>query len=565
MKASDYIAEELHRQGVPVIFEMIGGMITHLIDSIHLKDQIQIVSVHHEQTAGFAAEAVGRMNGVPGVALATSGPGATNLVTAIGSCYFDSIPTVFITGQVNTTELSTDLPIRQQGFQETDIVSIVKPITKGAWQVSAVDELPEMLMKAFALAKEGRPGPVLLDIPMDIQRMDVEVPDVTVETALFPVSNVDAFSERVAEMFQGLERPLILVGGGVRSAGLSPEFIEMAEASGIPVVMSLMGLDTLPFDHPQRVGMVGTYGNRWANQALMKSDGLLVLGSRLDVRQTGADATLFKEGRPIFHIDCDSGQLNNRVVGCDVCEANLSEALPALKMYFQRLEQPSRSDWRQWVSARREQFADVRELSGCEGINPNELMHQLSRVSSPAAAYVADVGKNQMWAAQSLELQTGQRLLLSGGMGSMGFALPAAIGCVFASNRPVVCIAGDGGMQCNLQELETVISHKLPVKIVVLDNESLGMVGQFQEDYFESRMRSTVWGYSAPNFEAVALAYGIEARALKSPEETEEALAWLWADPNTPALLHVKIDVNTKVFPKAAYGRAIDDMDPKLD
>lgn len=565
MKASDYIADVLQAKGVSLVFELIGGMITHIIDSLDQQGHIKIISMHHEQAAGFAAEAVGRMTGVPGVALATSGPGATNLVTAIGSCYFDSVPAVFITGQVNTTELSDSRAIRQQGFQETDIVSIVKPITKAAWLVKTAKELPLVLDAAFRIAREGRPGPVLVDIPMDIQRADIELPNELhpdIETRRDDTSI--EFAQRVVQALQQSERPLILAGGGLRSAGVVAQFREMADLLNVPVACSLMGLDALSTSHPLRIGMLGTYGNRWVNQAVMESDVLLVLGSRLDVRQTGADVDAFKGNRRIYHVDCEPGQLNNRVTGCDVCVAGLSDFIGAMLSAAARAPCLERAAWKEWISGRRRLASDVAELKGCKGINPNSFMHALSAASAKASAILADVGKHQMWAAQSVELHADQRFLVSGGMGSMGFALPAAIGAALSSGKPVVMVAGDGGMQCNIQELETICLHNIPVKMVVLNNNSLGMVGQFQEEYFDSRMRSTVWGYSAPDFEAVAHAYRIPARTIRLPEEVDAAVQWLWSNPEAPSLLNVIIDVGTKVLPKATFGRPLNDMEPRL-
>ena len=294
----------------------------------------------------------------------------------------------------------------------------------------------------------------------------------------------------------------------------------------------------------------------------MKSDWLLVLGSRLDVRQTGADAASIANNKKIFHIDCDEGQINNRVKGC---VSLVSQLKPAIKNFINNLSvKKPNEDWLKEILELSKQYCDLRELRNCNGINPNHFIHSLSKHSHKAKTFLADVGKHQMWTAQSIELEASQRLLLSGGLGSMGFALPAAIGSAFATGRPVVCILGDGGLQCNIQELEAISHHKLPIKIIVLNNESLGMVGQFQEDYFESRMQSTVWGYSAPDFEAVGKAYKIDSKTLNNPAELDDALRWLWSSPNTPNLLNVMIDQNTKVYPKAAYGRAIDDMDPPI-
>jgi len=567
MKGSDFIARFLRRQGVEVVFELIGGMITHLIDSLYQEGGIKIVSMHHEQSAGFAAEAVGRISGVPGVALATSGPGATNLVTAVASCYFDSIPTVFITGQVNTNELSADKAIRQQGFQETDIVSIVKPITKGTWLVTDAAEIPAVFRAAFRLALEGRPGPVLIDLPMDVQRTEiVDCADGSEEERRDPAEAIPHFVDKALNALAVAERPLIVAGGGIRSSGAIDGFRALVDGLGIPVVQTLMGLDTLPFSHPLRMGMMGTYGNRWVNQAIMQSDCLLVLGARLDVRQTGADAEGFKGGREIFHVDCIETQINNRVQGCVPCVAHLADFFEvALGKINAGSGTPTRSAWlgsiRQWRNA----SPDTGELLGCRGINPNRFLHQLSACSAAAGSVVADVGKNQMWVGQSMELAKGQRMLMSGGLGSMGFGLPASIGSAFATGKPVVLIVGDGGLQCNIQELEILHSHHLPVKVLVFNNKSLGMVRQFQTEYFEGRVQSTVWGYHSPDFEAVSAAYGIPARTIDHEEEIPEALKWLWENPSEPALLTVMLDMETKVFPKVSFGRPIDDMDPKKD
>ena len=566
MKVSDYIVRFLHKQGVEVVFELIGGMITHLIDSLHREGKIKIVSMHHEQAAGFAAEAIGRIKGVPGVALATSGPGATNLVTAIGSCYFDSVPAVFITGQVNTTELSEDTAIRQQGFQETDIVSIVKPITKGAWLVKDATQIPAVFSKAFRLALEGRPGPVLIDLPMNVQRMDIAAKIDGFEEQQ-PVQD-EAISRFVDEAFAALasaERPLLVAGGGIRSSRAAEGFRVMADGLGVPVAQTLMGLDTLPFSHPLRIGMMGSYGNRWVNQAIMQSDCLLVLGARLDVRQTGADVEGFKGVRRIFHVDCIEAQINNRVKGCIPCVAHLADFFEIARGKLSATGSSGRAAWMDAIRCWRDAAPDTEELRGCKGINPNRFLHQLSACSAEAGAVVADVGKNQMWVGQSMELADGQRLLMSGGLGSMGFGLPAAIGANFATGKPVVSINGDGGMQCNLQALEVVSSHCLPLKMVVFNNKSLGMVSQFQDEYFESRMQSTVWGYSAPDFEAVSKAFGIPARTISATGEIPDALEWLWKNPGEPALLVVMVDIDTKISPKVAFGRAIDDMDPKRD
>ncbi|MHB0875275.1 MAG: thiamine pyrophosphate-binding protein [Anaerolineae bacterium] len=564
MKASDYVASFLAAQGVEYVFEMIGGMITHLVDSIHRQGRIRLVSVHHEQAAAFAAEAAARMTGVPGVAMATSGPGATNLLTGIASCYFDSTPAVFITGQVNRGEQKGDRPIRQLGFQETDIVPMAAPVTKAAWGIRSAEELPARLRSAFQLALEGRPGPVLLDIPMDVQRLEITDPSpATVPESVLAPADCQTVAELLAILGRA-ERPLILAGGGLRASRSVDLFREFVERSGVPVVTSLMGLDALAYDHPQRVGFIGTYGNRWANMTLGSCDVLLVLGSRLDIRQTGADIGAFQQGRTILHVDCDSPELNNRLQGCQAVVSHLRPFLTAAVAVLGGEALPPRSGWQRQIESWRLRWPDTAELPNVSGINPNILMHELSARSRPAAAFTVDVGQHQMWAAQSLEVGTDQRFITSGGMGAMGFALPAAVGVALAGRgRPVVAIAGDGAFQVNVQELQTVAHHALPVKMVVINNGALGMVRQFQQEYFEGRCQSTVWGYSAPDFTRVAQAYGIPARSVADPAGVGAGLDWLWEAPGCPALLQVMVDASTNTYPKISFGQPLTRMEPK--
>jgi acetolactate synthase-1/2/3 large subunit len=566
MITADYISRFLQQQGIPCVFELVGGMITCLLDSLHRQGRIRIVTMHHEQAAGFAAEAVGRLTGVPGVALATSGPGATNLLTAIGSCYFDSSPAVFITGQVNRNEQKGPRAIRQQGFQETDIVSMAKPITKGAWQVREARDVLRLLGEAFQLARAGRPGPVLLDIPMDVQRE--EIPDTTASCAAVEAPTAERpDAALIAELLGALStarRPLILAGGGLRSAHAVELFRTFVAKTRVPVVYSLMGVDALPFGDPLRVGMIGTYGNRWANLALGRADLLLVLGSRLDVRQTGSDLAAFKGDRAVYHVDIDPEEINNRVRGCRGIVSGLREFLAGIQQAAEAVAFPDWSEWVAEIASARQRMPDTAELDGVPGINPNGFMHELSRTMTAAAAYVVDVGQNQMWAAQSLEVHEGQRFLTSGGMGSMGFALPAGVGAALAlPGRPVVVIAGDGGFQCNIQELQTVIRNRLPLKMVVIDNGCLGMVRQFQQCYFEGRYQSTLWGYSAPDFTRVAAAYGISARTVKDPGEVSAAVKWLQEEGMSPALLQVVVDPMANAYPKIAFGKPITEMEPE--
>lgn len=570
MRVADYLGKYLQKQGITHVFELVGGMITVLLDSIEQNTDVHIISMHHEQGAAFAAEGWARITGLPGVAFATSGPGATNLLTGIGSCYFDSVPAVFITGQVNRHEQKGNLAVRQLGFQETDIISMAVPITKAAWQVNDPETFPELLHKAFQLALEGRPGPVLIDIPMDVQRIDIgepEIPNVTRSVAPAEARVEQVFFKDLGIALQKTERPLILAGGGIRSAQAAELFVKFAEMIRVPVVWSLMGSDLIPYSHDLRVGMIGSYGNRWANLAIGEADLLIVLGSRLDVRQTGALAVEFKGKKEIFHVDIEQAEMNNRVKGCQTLQSHLIPFFNnAIKQQTQWFSKKSFENWSNHLKETEISYSDLLELKNVVGINPNTFIHLLTQRAAEEAigSYVVDVGQHQMWAAQSVEIQEQQRFLTSGGMGSMGFALPAAIGAAFATKKPTVVIAGDGGFQCNIQELQTIVRNNLAIKLIIINNKTHGMVRQFQGSYFKNRYQSTLIGYSAPDFVKVAEAYGIPAKKVTSEMELSDALEWLWREPSKLQLLEVSIDTFTNVYPKIAFGQPITGMEPEF-
>ena len=562
MKVSDFIAEFLEKKGIKSVFELSGGMITHILDSLNQKTAINIITMHHEQAAAFAAEGYARVSGLPGIALATSGPGATNLLTGIGSCYFDSTPAVFITGQVNRHELKGDRGIRQLGFQETDIVSMATPITKGCFHISDPNTIPTIFEQAFKIALEGRPGPVLIDIPMDVQRTQIEPEFFQTERIEHPDIDFLVFQNLIQDIKQA-KRPLVLSGRGIKASNSQSLFDQFIHKTKVPVITTLLGLDTIAYDDLQRVGFIGSYGNRWANIAFGECDLLIVLGSRLDIRQTGAD-TKFIENRKIYHIDCEKAEINNRVKGCEAIISDLNSFFIDFEKTTAKLSFDFPEVWMNHINDLKQTWPDIKELTP-KGINPNVFMHLLSSQSQKAKAYLADVGSHQMWSAQSLEIGKDQHFLTSGGMGAMGFSLPAGIGaCIAMDNEPVVVIIGDGCMQINIQELQTIVRNKLPIKIIVLNNETLGMIRQFQDSYFESRYQSTYWGYDAPDFAKVSIAYGIDAKTIHNQEEINDAIDWLWTDENTakPQLLQVMIDPHTNTYPKIAFGRPITEMEP---
>lgn len=562
--AAEYIADFLEKKGVTHVFELTGGMVSHLLDAIHLKTNIKLVSVHHEQAAGFAADAYARQKGIPGIAIGTSGPGAINLLTGLGNCYYDSVPAIFITGQVNTYERKGNKQIRQLGFQENEIVPMAAPVCKKAIEVVNLEDIPQIFEDAYKTALDGRPGPVLIDLPMDFQRSFLIIDEKTDTPTYYNFDDTDnSLLKSTFDHIRNAKRPIILAGRGIKAANALGKFQFMVENTKIPVVTSLNGLDVLPYNHPQRIGFIGVYGNRWANIALYESDLIIVLGSRLDIRQTGADVKAFQENKKIIHVDIDPNEINNRLTDCLGIHSNLSSFLDNLSSLLSNYKPNGYEEWYNCIFNNRIKFQDVSELKNINGINPNILLHLVSKYSKEAIAYIADVGNHQMWCAQSLELEKHQSFLTSGGMGAMGYALPAAMGVCFAENfKPVVCIAGDGGFQINIQELQTIVHHNLPIKIIVLNNQSLGMIRQFQDSYFEQRHVSSEMGYSAPDFEKIAKAYDIDACTISTIEESDNALTKMWANPNKPFLLQVLISPNTKAYPKIEFGNPIHIMEP---
>ena len=579
LKASDFIALYLEARGVTHVFELVGGMITHLLDSISEKANVSIISCHHEQAAAFAAEGYARISGVPGVALATSGPGATNLLTALGSCYFDSTPTVFITGQVNTHELKGERNIRQLGFQETDIVAIATPICKSSIQVQRVAELPEILDFAFQRALEGRQGPCLVDIPMNIQSevidddfaqhclMAARLASTKAKEFSQLVINPQPLEEQLISLLREIKqakRPLMLMGGGCAAFLNRKAALRIVDQLGLPVVFSLMAVDLLPQSHPQRVGFIGSYGNRWANKILGRADLLVVIGSRLDIRQTGANVESFCEDKQIWQIDFDEAELGVRIQP----QHSICSSIHSVASCLSRL--PRNNETQEHVAW----FEHIKELKGkypawCEypaeagEVNPIQLLQKLSNQILGSCHYITDVGQHQMWAAQCLHFKQGDRFLTSGGMGAMGFGLPVALGSAFANPDVMsVLVSGDGSFQLNIQELETVRRNHPNLKIILFNNRCHGMVRQFQETYFNDRLRSTVEGYSAPNFVAICSAYGIPARGLNFTDQVDESLSWL-IHTKGPALLEVPLSVRSKAYPKLAFGRRFGEMEPE--
>lgn len=564
MKISDYVINFLLDKKIDKVFGYIGGAVAHIYHSIDTNDNIEIINCIHEQGASFAAEGYSRITGKSGVTLATSGPGATNLITSIGSCYFDSVPTLFITGQVNTYEYKYDKPVRQIGFQETDIVSIVKPIVKYAVMVDKTENIRYELEKAYYISQHGRKGPVLVDIPMDIQRSEADIDSLksffeSEEYQQFKTLSNYHITEAI-DMLNNSKRPVVLIGGGVRISNAQHELLEFLKKYHFPVVYSLMGKDAISEDYENNMGLIGSYGNRYGNLTLANSDLILVIGSRLDTRQTGTSLDTFAREAKIIQVDIDRNELGSKI------KIDL-EIYSDAKEFLQKINTKSLKinikDWLNHLNIYKTKFSSTIGIDNKEKI-PNLVVSKISKFLVDDVVCV-DVGQHQMWTAQSLNTKLQQRVLFSGGMGAMGFALPCSIGACIASNKRTIVIAGDGGIQMNIQELEVIKRRNLPIKIFVLNNKNLGMVRQFQELYFDKRYLGTVDDYSVPDLESIAKAYGIDSRSITNMSNLDKELENIFSS-DKPELINIELPIQmTTVEPKLIVNKPIEDMHPFLD
>ena len=568
MKVSDYIINFLAEKNIDKAFGYVGGAIAHLYDSLDKHHSIEIVNTINEQSAGFAAEAYARVTGKTGAALATSGPGATNLVTPIGSCFFDSVPALFITGQVSTREYKYDNPARQIGFQETDIVSVVKPITKYAVLIDDLKNLRYEMEKAYFITQEGRKGPVLVDIPSNLQFQSFEPKN---ESSFFDSEEYRSYLEKnsfsiengikgIVELLGKSQRPVILAGGGVRLSEAEKELQEFLKKTGIPIVYSLMGKDIVKSDYKYNLGFIGGYGNRYGNLTLANADLLLVLGSRLDGRQIGNPQTFAREAK-IVQVDIDPHELGKKMDADILVRSDIKEFLAALNKETVKC---AIEPWHKKVLEYKAKFPSTMGAKE-ETIIPNKIVSTISKNMKDDDIVCVDVGQHQMWAAQSFEIVKNQRILFSGGMGAMGFALPAAIGATLGTGKRSIVIVGDGGFQMNLQELEIVKRRKLPIKIFIFDNASLGLVRMQQKQYDEENFVGTEKDYSAPNFKAIGEAYGIQSHEVSGLEDIEKLIESSMQNDDSE-LIDIRLsESKNRLEPIVTIDRPMEDMYPFMD
>ena len=566
MKSSDYIATFLRDQGIDTVFGYMGGMITHLADSLDKCQGIQFIQTYHEQTASMAAEGYAIGSDGIGCAISTSGPGATNMITGIADAYFDSVPVLYITGQVNSYEYKYDKPIRQQGFQETDVVNIVKPITKYAVLVDDAQNLRYELEKAVYIAKEGRKGPVLLDITMDVQRTDVVPEKLGGYDARSSKNNYDDVGlEALWNVIEKAKSPIVLLGGGCQTKETSQLLNNFFSANQIPVVTSLMGRGAMDETYKYYIGMVGSYGNRCANITISQADLLLVLGSRLDTRQTGAKIDSFLKDGHIIHVDIDENELmHHRIENQLHVRMTVADFLKIIKSNHISFH-PSLK-WLDYVVRIKEQYNQNREIDRfVENKAPYRFIQALNQIMEEGDIVTTDVGQNQMWAAQTINLKKGMKFITSGGLAPMGYSMPAAIGLNFAdATHKTYCICGDGGFHMSSQSLGVIAQYHLPIKIMIMNNTSLGMITQFQHLYFENRMVGTTrdGGYVVPNLEYMVKAYGLRYARIQS-DDLQDNSRFKGIVENSDVVEYF-IEGLTTVCPKLEYNQPIENPLPFL-
>lgn len=557
MKVTDYIVEFLIKQGVTDIFGYPGGVICHLIDSARkYTDKISIHSNYNEQASSFSACGFAQESHNVGVAFSTSGPGATNLVTGIANAFYDSTPTVFFTGQVDTYGLKYDLPIRQRGFQETDIVSIVKSITKYAVRVDDPLKIKYELEKSFYLAKSGNPGPVLLDLPADVQRAEIE--ENKLEGYLNIESNDcnDCDIKILLEMLKISNRPCLLIGNGVKQSGATRAIRDLIRKLRIPSVFSMPAFDVLPFNDKYNFGFIGANGHRYANFVVGKSDLIVSIGSRMDLKQVGFDRAKFAPQANIVRIDIDRGTLSHKVHDNEmiIC-ADLTEFVP--KMISSLTECDLEKN--KWVKV----CSKIRTLlRGYDSEKYHELIGAFSEWLPDNTILTLDVGQSQVWCCQYFKIKNNQKVHMSAGLGSMGYSLPAAIGAYFAGRKIVFSFNGDGGIQMNLQELQFLCRDKIPIHVVIINNHSLGMIRSFQEANFEKNYTLTVEsrGYSVPDFSKLAHCYGLQYFMIEKKDDLKSIVI----DFNKPSIIEIKIPDITNLNPNFGRSGFIQDQRPNL-
>ena len=566
MTGSEYIVDFFTKIGVTKVFTVTGGACAFIIDAIARNNEIDYVCFQHEQSAAMAADASWRVSRIPGVTLATSGPGATNLITGIACSYFDSIPTIHITGQVNKSESASFLGanVRQAGFQETNIVDMVKPITKYAVQVSNGIELVDELNKAYKISMSGRMGPVLIDVPMNVQKEIIKNPVPFIKN--FKVSQTDTIDYLEIKSFVNLElkkasRPLVLIGAGVGLSNAQDEILKWLDINEIPFVTSWGGSQYIDHNLENYYGNIGVYGNRGANFIVQNCDCLLVLGSRLDSRQRSGNADSFAPNANIIVVDIDYEELKKynsdryKIFQLD---------LKLFTRIFNKLDTPSLNDnYKSYLLKMKKKYFGKNESTFSKKNNtlsPYEVVKKVNELIDDNAIVIPECGANLCWVYQVFSRRN-HTIFTAFGNSPMGYTLPATIGgALLTKGKQVIGLVGDGGFQMNIQELQTMIYYKLDITIIILNNYGYGIIKQFQDSYFEGRYEATGRGYSQPDFDKICNAYGVKYYFIENLKDLKQSIF----SKKGIKIVDVSLDPNTLIEPKLEMGNPINNQFPYL-
>ncbi|MDA9162355.1 thiamine pyrophosphate-binding protein [Candidatus Pelagibacter ubique] len=576
MNLSDYVLYFLEKKKVNNVFTITGGAICFLMDAFSRNKNMKYTAVAHEQAAAMMADSYSRLGPNFSATMVTSGPGATNLLTGIACSWFDSIPSLHICGQVNRHELASfgksTKKVRQVGFQETDIVSMSKPITKFAYQLKNENEIRYILEKAFYLSQEGRPGPVLIDIPMNLQRKIIDPKKLKSFFAKKKSPKKQKLINQINKIlsqFKKSKRPVIIIGGGIRISKTNKELIFFLKNMNIPIVTTWSGIDAITHDHKNYIGCIGVYGSRAANFVIQNSDFVLSLGSRLDTRVTGGVPKNFARNAIIASVDIDKYELNKKR-GLKI-EIKINESLKDFFINFRKTAKDiniNKADWVQKSILWKKKYPIVLDINRKQKkyVNPYFFMEKLSKYLKSDDIVIADDGAHLTWTIQALKVLKKQRLFSAFGNSPMGYAFPASIGASIAlKKKRIICIDGDGSIQINIQELQTMVSNQLPIKIIIMNNDGYGIIKQFQELYLNKRYEAvdSYKGVTNPNFSKILKAYGVKYSEIKNNFEIDKILSKTIKS-DKAEFINIFVKPDQKIIPKLTFGSPLEDLSPKL-
>ncbi len=564
LSGGEMLIRALHDEGVEIIFGYPGGAVLHIYDAIFHQDKVEHILVRHEQAATHAADGYARSSGKPGVVLVTSGPGATNAVTGIATAYMDSIPMIVISGQVDSRMIGTD------GFQETDMVGISRPVVKHSFMVREAQDIPLIVKKAFHIATTGRPGPVVIDIPKDATDPKVKQPyeypeDIKLRSYAVPAKGHSGQIKKAVDALLTAKRPMIYTGGGVIQGNASKQLSELTRKLGFPITNTLMGLGAYPASDKQFLGMLGMHGTYEANMAMHYCDVLLGIGARFDDRVTNSDTSKFCPDATILHVDIDPASIS-KTVTADVPIVGsvapvLEEMIDQIGKSDKKVDKKALEVWWSQIDQWREKDCLKVTPSAESIIMPQDAVKAVFEITKGEAYVSSDVGQHQMFAAQYYGFDKPRRWINSGGLGTMGFGFPAAMGVQFAYPGAIsVCITGEGSFLMNQQEFATCMQYQLPIKIICLNNQALGMVKQWQDMQYGGRHSHSTYAESLPDFSKLAEAYGHVGIKIEKADELYPKLEEAFAFKDKLVFVDVLVDPNEHVYPMAIKGGAMKDM-----